>query len=209
MALTILTINLILPIINENNDWPNVITLVVEVSIGGTISVIVYVYSKRQHDDNQKQSRDIKNILDNIQPLVKDLEHGRVEERKFLSHALFLSLNSLIRKINDVLRLDGKYEQETIDKKKTQILIQQQKRIDYMISMLNIGINYLDMARIFGTDITRRYQNLQIDIQWAQMRCFTPEEYDSERVGSKKSWKDCIESCEILIDAVKPDNCTE
>ena len=205
VVLTIFTIHLILLIINENNDWPNLITLVVEISIGGTISVIVYVYSKRQHDDNQKQSSDIKNILDNIQPLVKDLERGRIEERKLASRALFLSLKGLIRRIDDILRLDDKYEQKTTDEQKIQILMRQQKIIEQMRSILNIGINYLDMARIFSAETATKYSDVQTDIVMAQIS-LTPEDHNSEHVYNRKYWEECIKQCETLKEMVKLDN---
>ena len=204
-AVTIIVIVSIFIIINENDYLLNATTLVVEVSIGVTISVIVYVYSQKQHDNNQKQGRDIKSILDKIQPIVKDLEHGRIEERKLASQILFLSLENSIKLISYILQLDDKYEQATTDEQKTRILTLQQKRIEQIRQTLNGGIDYLDIARIFDAETAAEYDDLRISVVMAQA-FWAQDNYDNKHTDNRVYWESCVKECEALKDIVKPDD---
>lgn len=205
IMIAMLTTLIIFALVNENNDLPNAITLVVEVFIGITISVILYIYSQKQHDNNQKQGRDIKCILDNIQPLVKDLNHSRVEERKFASHMLVFSLEYLIKQIDYILQLDDKYEQATTDREKTRILMLRQKRIGRIRRILSGRIDYLNIARIFNAEAALKYDDLRMSVVIAQA-FWAPDCYDDRRTESLAYWNDCVKNCEILKDIVKPDD---
>ena len=204
-AMTIIVIVSIFLITNENDYLLNAITLVVEVSIGVTISVIVYVYSQKQHDNNQKQGRDIKSILDKIQPIVKDLEHGRIEERKLASQILFLSLENSIKLISYILQLDDKYEQTTTDEQKTRVLTLQQKRIEQIRQTLNGGIDYLDIARIFDAETAAKYDDLRMSVVIAQT-FWAQDDYDNKHTDNRAYWESCVKDCETLKDIVKPDD---
>ena len=48
--LVVLTALVIFVIADKDNDWPNALTLVVEVAVGLSIAVIVYIHSKVQNE---------------------------------------------------------------------------------------------------------------------------------------------------------------
>ena len=52
--------------VNADNDWPNVLTLAVEVAVGTFIAITVYIHSKNQHDSSQELSSSIKKTLEQI-----------------------------------------------------------------------------------------------------------------------------------------------
>ena len=79
----------------EGNDWPNMLTLVVEVTIGVIIAAVVYIYSKAQNVANQESISRMNRVLD-------ELEHGPAEERKFATLMLTLRMDDVIHRLKHI-----------------------------------------------------------------------------------------------------------
>ena len=183
-------------LVDENSDWPNALTLMVEVAVGVLIAIIVYVYSKTQYNTSQELSSRMNHIL-------QELERGHMSERRLVSRALVLRLHSVFRILERVLQQDAKYTISSIEEREN-ILTRQQQRTKDIVSQLDLRISPLKLARIFDDSIARLYSDILIQLQFIQEPFLDIEDYDDRRVDNIKYWKECIIHCKRLLDYVKP-----
>ena len=194
--LVMLTVPVIFVIADENNDWPNVLTLVVEVAVGIIIAATVYFYSKSQNDVIQESNRRMACVLE-------ELELGRVEERKFATRILISRMTNTIRFLESILRTDTRYEKSTTDKDKEECLTIQWNVAKRISSMSDVEIDPSTLARIFDEKLVFMYNDVRIQLQWVPRKFLTVEDYAYERTDYRKVCEDCINSCTMLREYVE------
>ena len=186
---------IIFAMIDENNDWPNALTLMVEVAVGIIIALIIYIHSKDQHDANQK-------LVSRMNSTLKELERSLLAERRLVSHALVLRLNGVVRSLDYVLKHSSKHD-KTHGQEREEILIQQQQKTKDLVSQSDLGIRYHELARIFDEVMAARYRDLQTRLLEIPTSFSDIESYNNNRDDNIKYWKSCINDCNIIINNVK------
>ncbi len=78
---------------NRISDFPNLSTLFVEIGFGIAITITVYLFSKRMHEENKEQQNKITNMLQRIEKIeheqqkIFDEQHALVKnERERIEH---------------------------------------------------------------------------------------------------------------------------
>ena len=193
--LVMLTAPVIFAIADENNDWPNALTLVVEVAVGAIIAVIVYIHSKAQHKENQKSNNRTNRILE-------ELERSHMAERRLVSDALVPRVDDVIRILKYALQQDNKHNGMPAEERE-KILARQQRKIINLPSRLNLIIPYYELARIFDETAARLYRDLQTHIGTIPTEFSSIEDYDDERAYVVESWEACLHKCQMLGDYVE------
>ena len=179
----------IVAMVDQNNDWPNALTLVVEVAIGALIATIVYIHSKAQHNTSQKLNSKMSRIL-------AELKRSHMEERELVTDALVLRLGDVIRNLDYVLKSDERYDAVHPEEEK-EFLTRQQQKMNNLVSQSDLGIHYYELARIFDRKTVTMYQNLQIQLQ--EIRSFSSiEHYDVYRADNVECCKRCVDQCRML-----------
>ena len=194
--LAMLIVPFIFVITYEGNDWPNMLTLAVEVAAGVIIAAVVYIYSKAQNVANQESISRMNRVLD-------ELERGPAEERKFATLMLTLRMDDVIRRLNYMLRMEANYENFTTDEGKEGWLDLQQKVTEGILSRSDVGFDSLALARNFGSDFALRYRCLRIKLSFIPREFLTVEEYARERTDYREECEQCIAICTELRDRVK------
>ena len=180
---------------DENSDWPNALTLVVEVAVGVLIAIIVYIHSNAQHHANRELSGRMTGIL-------KELERSNMAERRLVSRALVLRLGDVIRSLEYVLQQDDRYNIASPEERE-KILAQQQRQTKDLTSQSNLGIHYHELARIFDEEAVEMYRDLQIQLQEIPISFSDIEYYNANRADNIEFWKTCINHCKMLMDYVE------
>ena len=192
--IVILIVPITFALVNENNDWPNMLTLIVEVAVGILIAIIVYVHSNYQHNTNKKLNKRMNSML-------KEIERSNAAERRLVSDALILRLNGMIRRMKNVVRQDSKHDIATDQERKT-ILIRQQQNTNDLVSLSDLKIPYHELARIFDDGIVRLYRGIHAQLETMPASFSNIENYDDNRTYNIGCYKKCISDCESLIDRV-------
>ena len=182
-------------LVDENSDWPNALTLVVEVAVGVLIAIIVYIHSNAQHHANRELSSRMTGIL-------KELERSNMAERRLVSRALVLRLGDVIRRLEYVLQQDDKYNIASPEERK-KILTRQQRQTKDLTSQSNLGIHYHELARIFDEEAAEMYRDLQIQLQEISISFSDIEYYNTNRADNIEFRKACINHCKMLMDYVE------
>ena len=186
---------IIVEIIDENNDWPNALTLVVEVAVGAIIAVIIYIHSRAQHEENKKSN-------DRTNRILEELERSHMAERRLVSGALVPRVDDVIRILMYALQQDDKHNGLSTEERE-KILARQQRKIINLPSRLNLSIPYYELARIFDETAASLYRDLQTHIGTIPTKFSSIEDYDDERAYVRESWEACLRKCQMLGDYVE------
>ena len=202
VMVTVVIAWIILSEVNADNDWPNMLTLVVEVAVGTIIAITVYIHSKNQHDSSQELSSSIKKTLEQIHPILEELERSHKAERRLVLHALDLRLKGVIRDLESMSRLDDKYMNAETDAKKG-FLSKQQQIAENIASRLDLGIDYYELARIFYEGTAEQYRDIHTQLQEIQTSVPIMGDYDDNHTDRRELWQKCIYSCQMLLDYIE------
>ena len=186
--LVVLTALVIFAIADENNDWPNALTLVVEVAVGAIIAVIVYIHSKAQNDAIQESNRRMTRVLE--------------EECQFATQALTLRMDYTISGLKRILSIDTTYEKSATDTDKEKCLTMLRNMAQDTLSKSDVGIDLLALVRIFGKDLAIMYWNIRIQLGIIQQESLT-KTYDLERTDYREFCEDCLTRCTTLRERVE------
>lgn len=192
--IVVLTALVIFAIADKDNDWPNALTLVVEVAVGAIIAVIVYIHSKAQHEENKKSNNRTNRILE-------ELERSHMAKRMLVKDALDPRVNDVIRILKYALQQDDKHNGMPTEGRE-KILARQQRKIINLSSQLSLSIPYYELAEIFDKNMAVLYRDLQTHIGTIPTEFSSIEDYDDERAYVTKSWEACIHKCQTLRECV-------
>ena len=170
---------IVFALVNENNDWPNMLTLIVEVAVGILIAIIIYVHSNYQHNTNKKLS-------DNMNNMLKEIKRSNAAERRLVSVALVRRLEGVIRRIDNVVLQDSKHDTATSKERET-ILMRQQNTND-LVSLSDLEIPYHVLARIFDDNIVGLYRDINVQLKNMPTPFSNIEDYDEWRICYIDYW---------------------
>ena len=186
--LVVLTALVIFAIADKDSDWPNALTLVVEVAVGAIIAVIVYIHSKAQNDAIQESNRRMTRVLE--------------EEFQFATQELTLRMDYTISGLQRILSIDTTYEKSATDKDKEECLTMLRNMAQDTLSKSDVGIDLLALVRIFGKDLAIMYWNIRIQLGIIQRESLT-KTYDLERTDYREFCEDCLTRCTTLRERVE------
>ena len=194
VMLVMLTTPVIFAMAGENRDWPNALTLTVEVAVGVLIAIIVYIHSKTLHNTSQELSNRMTSIL-------KELERSQMAERRLVSHTLVSRLKFVILVLKLVLQQNNKRDTADSQERK-KILKQQHKKIKDLAHQSNLKIEHHELARIFDEKIAIQYRSIRAQIEVMPPPIPNNENYHSNYTHNIDCYKWCIDDCNDLIDKV-------
>ena len=192
--LVMLTTPVIFAMAGENRDWPNALTLTVEVAVGVLIAIIVYIHSKAQHNTSQELSSRMTSIL-------KELERSQMAERRLVSRTLVSRLKFVIQILKWVLRQNSKRDTADSQERK-KILDQQRKKIKDLAHQSDLKIERHELARIFDEDIATQYRSIRAQIEVMPPPIPNNENYHNNYTHNIDCYEWCIDNCKDLIDKV-------
>lgn len=150
-----ITTNLVDKIFNEYNfSRPdNLHTIIIEIGIGVTIAVIIWAYSNMQQNKMGKLVKDIKQI-------IKKEEKIKDEIKEDVANTINLRCDLVIMNLEKATKSMKSYHIEVDPNKKATLLKIAQAGFMRCSRRYNVGIERLEMMKIFGRAITIMYYDL-------------------------------------------------
>lgn len=145
--------------------------LTVEIGMGIVIAWIVFIYSKKWDKENKKVTADIKMLTENLKQITDDVRQTVIEESAIrkemvsdMSFYLDRNLNRVILELNESLQMYDNYKNNK-DGRSEYWMVQTKEWYSRAHHSLDFKIGLLDLMKIFGVNISRKYWDLFTDLQ--------------------------------------------
>lgn len=146
-------------IIDNTNDLLNTTTLAAEIIFGIFISLVVYIYSKRQHDENQKMTEKVENLMDEIHKTVREEAKIRKEIAEDIAYHMNGKLDLITKTLTHSLQMYENYQNSKNGENENWLNAMKNSH-DRCYTQLNFQLNLIEMMKIFGASPARKYWRL-------------------------------------------------
>ena len=175
-------------------DFFNTTTLAVEIVFGTFIALVVYVYSKRMHEENNLQQQRIERIITQQEEIHKGI-------REDISYHMNGKLDLVIRTLTHSLKMYENY-QANKDGKKENWLTAMKNSHDRCHPQMDFKLNLLELMRIYGTSPARKYWSLLGKLQLSSD--FWGNDFSFEANDFSRHVEECLEDAKILKEVIEP-----
>lgn len=187
-------------IIDNTTDLLNTTTLAAEVIFGIFISLVVYIYSKRQHDENQKMIEKMEDLMDEIHKTVRDEAKIRQEIAEDIAYHMNGKLDVIVKTLTHSLQMYENYQNNKNGKNENWLNAMKNFH-DRCHTQLDFPLNLIEMMKIFGASPARKYWRL---LGMLQLKSdFWGDDFSFDVNDFSVHIKQCLNESNTLKEAIK------